>query len=66
MLSSLFLSEFGVKTQARCSANGIDFLLVEWAQLLSGFLGGSMGTISLLKFLVAFHIEWSFVESSVI
>jgi hypothetical protein len=39
------LSEFGVKTLASCSANRIDFSMVERAQLLSGFLRGGMGTI---------------------
>jgi hypothetical protein len=65
-VSSLLLSEFGAKTLARCSVNRIDFSLVEQAQHLSGFLRGGMGTIGLLNFFVAFHIEWSFVESSVI
>jgi hypothetical protein len=65
MSSSLLLSEFGVKTLVRCSANRIDILLVERTQLLSGFLRGGMGTIDLLNFFVAFHIEWSFVENSV-
>jgi hypothetical protein len=46
-MSSSLLSEFGVKTLARCSANKIDFSLFERAQLLSGFLKGGIGTIGL-------------------
>jgi hypothetical protein len=60
------LSEFGTKTLVRCPVNRIDFTLLEWAQFLSGFLWGGMGTIRLLNFFVAFHTEWSLVESSVI
>jgi hypothetical protein len=66
MSSSLFLSEFGVKTLARCSSNTIDVSLVEWAQLLFGFLRGDMRTIGLLNLFVTFHIEWSFVGISLI
>jgi hypothetical protein len=51
-VSSSLLSEFGVKTLARCSVNRIDFLLIERAQLLSGFLRGGMGSIGLLNFLL--------------
>jgi hypothetical protein len=61
MLSSLLLSEFGVKTIARCLANRIAFSLVEQAQFLSCFLRGGMATINLLIFFFfrpfEFHAE---------
>jgi hypothetical protein len=50
MSSSLLLSEFAVKTLARCSANRIDFSMVEWAQLPSGFHRGGIVAIDLFKF----------------
>jgi hypothetical protein len=51
-MSSSLLSEFGVNALARCSANRIDFPLVQRAQLLPGFLRRGMGTIGHLNFLL--------------